>query len=202
MSSNIQSARLAAFHNVVARINVDARLPEQVFSGPLAEYLFFESDWLFGPCSVQIAQDLMKKEGAESCCLLNFSRTHVLEYQAAATIFIEKSVSNEQYDAWLRSGGPASGWLYARERYGLASDGGEWCIYCETNNDVAVIGLQTADGSAKYSSVLRTIHAKPILTHLREGTSATFPFSDLTSTWRAALIEHYGNSAAHDLANR
>jgi hypothetical protein len=165
----IERARKDAFNSAVSSINLSSRLPDQVFVESGAEFLFFESDQLFAPSFVEVAHEFMSVEGSTSCCLLNFSRTSVMDYCEVAAIFLETSMTGTEYDARLRSGGPAEGWLFDGDRYGCASDGGCWSIYCEKDNDVAVVALRGQGGAGRFAPPLRLLHAEAIdiLTRLR-----------------------------------
>jgi hypothetical protein len=189
------SPRLAAFHNVADSVNPTALLPQQVFLGAWDQFFFFESDHMFAPSFAEIAIDLIHIERATSCCLLNFSRTRVLEYQEAAAIFLEEGLRASDYDSWLRNGGPAAGWLFSMERYGCSSDKGEWCIYSEKQNDIAIIGLRCRDDARRFASTLEKLHAASIETLVQKGPPAPVPFSMLTAEWRRALVEHYASES-------
>ena len=188
----IEQAREAAFGHVVSFIDLAAFLPGQVFIGGGLDFGFFESDRIFAPSFADIINDFMSAEEATSCCLVNLSRTRTMTYNEAAVIFIEKQTTSIEYDAQLRSGGPAAGWLFSMDRYGCASDGGSWSIYCEKGNDVAVIALRDQSVAKRHSSLLRKLHAEAIDILIRQESAAPFPFSSLTPKWRNELDKQYG----------
>jgi hypothetical protein len=101
-------------------------------------------------------------------------------------------ISGVAYDDKLRDGGPASGWLYRVDRYACASDVGDWCIYCEKSNDVAVIGLRDIGGIGKFETPLKRLWAKPINELIDGGVSPAFPFDQLVPAWRQGLVQNYG----------
>jgi hypothetical protein len=193
--NHITSSKLAAFHNVAKTINISATLPNQVFFGRFAKFFFFESDRLFSSSFVAIVSSILNIEGSTSCCLVNFSRTQVLEYQVAEALFLERRTSEAEYDFWLRRGGPAEAWLFSMDRYGCASDKGEWCIYCEKENDIAVLGLLNNDDDRIFASQLNELHAYPIGILMEKGAFAPFPFNSLRDEWYKLLIENYDNFA-------
>jgi hypothetical protein len=116
-----------------------------------------------------------------------------MDYGQAVAIFLEAQTTGVDFDTQLRRGEPATGWLFSMDRYGCSSDGGSWSIYCEKDNDVAVIALR-ADGAAEqFASPLRRLHAEAIDILVRRESSAPFPFSNLTPKWRDRLREEYGS---------
>ncbi len=118
-------AKRRAFGHVFGSINSAVSFPSQVFLGSWGAFLFFESDRLFSPGFAVIAAGLLNAEGAEVCCLLNLSETDRMVYEEAAMLFIDAGMEPHSYDAALRQGGPANGWLFGMDRYGSASDRGD-----------------------------------------------------------------------------
>jgi hypothetical protein len=184
-------AKRRAFGHVVGSINSAAYFPAQVFRGSWGAFLFFESDRLFSSGFAVIAAGLLNAERAEVCCLLNFSETDRVAYESAAMLFIDAGTKPHAYDAMLRQGGPAKGWLFGMDRYGSASDRGGWSIYCEKGNDVAAIALRQPDDTEKYVEYLKQLHAEPIAMLLKAGSAAPIPFGQLIEPWRSGLTQHY-----------
>jgi len=182
---------MVAFNNILMAIDSNALLPNQVFKGLWNCFLFCESDNLVSPRFVETIAELIRLEGATTCCLLNYSETRDFEFQRAATLFIEIGTTSTDYISLLEKGGPATGWLYAMGQYGCSSDKGEWCIYSERANDVAVIALRHANSIAKFASPLESLYAKPIEVLIDLAPSVPVPFNDLTDKWKRGLVEHY-----------
>jgi hypothetical protein len=193
MAHEIISARFAAFHNVGRFIKTEAFLPERVVGTEWTTTRFFEADTVVSKDFVSAVHEFVKIEQSESCCLVNLTRTHVPEYQKASSLFIERTTTEEEYSAKLREGGPASGWIFWMDRYGCASDKGEWCLYCERNNDVALISFRGPDAARKYHSPLKILRAEPIESLLRVPELQVVPFISLTPGWRSGLKENYGS---------
>lgn len=184
--------RRKAFGNVIGSIDSLASFPAQVFRGRWNAFLFFESDRLFAGEFVSVMAGLLNVEQAEICCLLNFGVTDVLTYESAAMMFIDKGIEPHVYEAKLTEGGPAKGWLFGVDRYGSASDQGDWIIYCEKANDIAVIAFRKSSDREKYIECLKKLHAEPIMALLEAGSAAPVPFSQLTKSWCHGLAQHYG----------
>lgn len=185
-------AKHRAFDHVVRSIDSAASLPAQVFRGSWGAFLFFESDRLFASNFAVIAAGLLSAEKAGVCCLLNFSETDVMAYESAVMLFIDTETKPQSYDAMLRQGGPAQGWLFGMDRFGSASDLGGWSIYCEKGNDVAVIALRQRGDVEKYAEYLKQLHAEPITVLLKAGPAAPASFGQLIEPWRHGLAQHYG----------
>ncbi|WP_306715869.1 hypothetical protein [Burkholderia dolosa] len=181
-----------AFDNVAKALDFDRTLPDRVHVGPWSEFLFFQSDYVFSPDFLEIVRELLNVERAHVACLLNVDKTERLEFGGIAAIFLDEMTSTVAYDEKLRDGGPADGWLYRVDRYACASDVGEWCIYCEKSNDVAVIGLRDIGGIGRFETPLKRLWAKPIDELINGGGSRVFPFDQLVPAWRQGLVQNYG----------
>lgn len=125
------------------------------------------------------------------CCLLNFSETDGVSHESASLLLIDATTEPDTDDAMMRLGGPTEGWLFGMDRFGSASDRGEWCIYCEKMNDVAIIALRQRIDVEKYAEHLKQLHAEPIGALLKAGAAAPVPFGQLTAPWRHGLARHY-----------
>lgn len=55
----------------------------------------------------------------------HFGETDLVAYESAAMLFIDAVTEPHAYDAMLRRGGPAEGWLFSMDRYGSGSDRGD-----------------------------------------------------------------------------
>ncbi len=186
------TARLTAFHNITTAINVDEHLPNQVFLGEWSSFSFFESDHIFSGAFVKVMHEFIDVERAALCYLLNITRTHLMEFQEANSFTFEDGVTGNDYENKLQKGGPNEGWLYLMDRYACSSDRGEWCIYCERENDVAVIGFRGKEGPKKFKESLESLHAESIHNLMQMGTGAQPPFGILTARWREELLRGYG----------
>ncbi len=186
-------AKRRAFGHLARSINADLRFPAQVFQGSWSAFLFFESDRLFASGFTIVVAELLSVEQANVCCLLTFSETKKITYESAAMLFIDAETEQHTYDAMLRKGGPASGWLFGMDRYGSASDKGGWSIYCEKGNDVAVIALRQLDDMEKYAEHLKSLHAEPITTLIAGGSEASVPFGQFTESWCRSLTHNYAD---------
>jgi hypothetical protein len=105
---------------------------------------------------------LLDKEGSQICCLLNLGATVQKNYSNPPARYLDRSTDPSQYISMLRGNGSPDAWLYLVDRYVFASDVGEWCIYCEKENDVGVIAFSGEVGTNKFSSALGKLQATSI----------------------------------------
>ena len=187
-----------AFDNATQSLDFNSRLPDNVFIGHWDSFLFCESDRMFDREFVSILNLLLQLEKASVSCVINISETKVFNIDEAALIFIDEEVTGNEYMQSLQAGGPANGWFYMVDRYACSSNIGEWCIYCEKDNDVAVIGLRKAAGIEKFKEPFRYLHASPITDLISKGSSSLYPFSHLIPAWREGLLKNYGIAGGSD----
>jgi hypothetical protein len=186
--------RRRAFENLVAALRLDKRLPENVFSEAWRNFLFFQSDWMFTELFVDALRAFFDAEGASVACLLRLSEADSPEFEKAAALYLGGTTVGSDYEARLRGNGPPGGWLYGMDRYACASDVGDWCIYCEKENDVAVVALRGVDGLVRFRSALESLRADSLESIYDSNGRGVFPFTKLTTEWRLALADHYQRS--------
>jgi hypothetical protein len=184
--------RQKALKMVMQSIDCERRLPAHVFRGEWKWFLFFESDRIFTSEFFEIVNGLLLAEKAQVSCLLNIDEAAEFGLKNDAVFFINDKIGIKMFDDKLGLGGPAKGWIYGVDRYACASNIGEWCIYCEKNNDVAVVGLRDIDCVRKFDFFLKKLWAKPIDDLVDGGAFPLFPFNQLVPEWRKILIQNYG----------
>lgn len=192
-----EDARRRAFHNLSLALDTRSRLPGRVYHGAWNRFLFFESDRVFAPEFAGVIGELLKLEGGQVACLLNIDKATLVESKMRGAIFLDAITTNRSYEAALEGDGPANGWIYQMDNYGCMSDIGEWCIYCEKANDIALIALrETTIDENKFEIPLQHLCAKPIEQLISGGDSPLFPFDHLVPAWRKGLIDNYGSAGS------
>ncbi len=179
---------LRALNNSEIFCEFGKTLPEFVFRGSWEGFFFFQSDYVFAPEFDDFVHKLLTVEGGHVACLVNLDKTET----QGEPLFIHEDTDEQAYMAAIRGEGPAHGWLFAMDRFVCASDVGNWCVYCERANDVAVVALRDIGGSPALDGALDQVRAKPIEALIQGGTSPLFPFDHLVPTWRSGLLENYG----------
>jgi hypothetical protein len=185
-----EMSRRKAFDGLIKALRPDARLPSNVFAESWSSYLFFPSDELFLGEFVSAVSGLLLAEKGSVACLINLSETTQMTFDKASAIFLDNRTTASWYDLKLRGNGPADGSIFVMDRYACMSDVGEWCIYCEKEEDVAVIAVRDTDGVTKFDSPLAAMRAAP-LSQLSVPDTGVFPFNKLTPNWHKELTCNY-----------
>lgn len=185
-------SKLAALENLVCGIDLTAHLPGQVFRGIWSDFWFMESDQLFSMDTMNGIIGLLSEDIPDYCCILNLSEVEI-DASTNPIYMVKRSTSTSEFNSRLYSRGIPDAWIYGRDRFGFSSSTGQWCIYCERENDVAVIAFRDIAGSLKYASALSNFHAEQLLGMLAKGATGPVPFNALTPQWRKQLVENYAD---------
>src|SRR5688572_9733067 len=109
-------------------------------------------------CMINLDQAANSTEkDSDSCCL-----------------FIDRTTTNEAFQSSLIGPNLAEGWIYGVDRFGCASDVGEWCIYCERRNEIAAVAFRTHDSSLKFEPIVKQLEALPIILAIEKPLSYGF----------------------------
>ena len=189
-----ETTRRKALEAAVRSLAYDQRLPKRVFAGAWEGFLFCESDRLFDAAFVDAVIQFLGCENSRVACLLNLDKSDLRRLEeSASAIFLDHSSTGARYMDALEEGGPARGWLYAVDRYVCCSDVGEWCIYCEKDNDIAIVALRDAGERKDFELPLKQLGARPIEELIEGGSTPLFPFNQLVPSWREGLLMNYGS---------
>ncbi len=109
--------------------------------------------------------------------------------------FVREQTTVDEYRALLAGKTPGYGWLGAMERLTCASDSGAWCMYCEPNNEIAVIGFRQVADARRYSSAMARVHATRFEDATREP-PLSYGFSEraLSREWRDEFLREYARA--------
>ena len=83
------------------------------------------------------------------------------------------------------------------DRFGCASERGEWCAYIEKANDIGVIAFRSAGALKRFASPLAQLHAAPIV-ELLEDATAPHVFRAMVANWRSELSRLYQDQDQDD----
>jgi hypothetical protein len=169
-------------------VDLRRRFPENVFEGTWTAFRFFDSDWMTSPDFVDDVKALLAIEGATCACIVNLEA----EFPATRELFVREQTSADDYRAVLAGTDPGLGWGSALERLGCASEIGEWALYCEPMNEIAVVGFRDADAWQRYAPALARVQAEPF--DVASGDPPlSYGFSDrgLTPEWRRLMSARY-----------
>jgi len=127
-------------------------------------------------------------EAGQCACVWKLDTENADEPRA---FFIREHTTDNEYQVLLAGQAPGFGWLDAMERLACASDTGEWCIYCEPNNEIAVIAFRHREASSRYSQALKRFRAVRIEEAAKESHSYGFSDSALSTQWREEFMREY-----------
>jgi hypothetical protein len=178
-----------ARENVCAGVKPDCRFPRNIFVGDWSDFFFFDSDWMTQPDFVDHTKALLDVDGAKCACLWKLDSKDPNEPRF---FFVREDTTADEYRTLLAGKTPGYGWLDAMERLACASDVGEWCMYCEPNNEIAVIAFRHLDVSDRYSSAMARVHATRFEDAIREP-PLSYGFSEraLSREWRDEFLREY-----------
>lgn len=186
----VEQAMKYAFDKANSLIKKDAFLPEYVFELNWRCFYFFSSDRMFEAPFVDLVKKLLTAESASTCCVINISVLEAKANGAREFVAIGHETSPQQYLTTLKEGGPASGWLYGVDTFLASSEKGEWCVYCERENDVGVLALNVIDVDCQ-NLIVDVLQAIPSNQLYENVVDQSFPFNRLTASWREKLSTNY-----------
>lgn len=178
-----------AAKNLASTLATDRRFPANVFQGSWFTFFFFDPDLLFEPQFVERLRILLTTENGSAVCMRNLDIPTVEGRSGQGSLFLNRETTGETYLAKLQDTGPASGWLYRMDRYGCMSDVGKWCIYCERNNEIAVIAIR--QGGVSVSALEKHLHALPIERAIEKPASYGLSAGGLPLDWLNRLLKEY-----------
>lgn len=116
---------------------------------------------------------LLELERATFACVVSLDRA--IEVKHSGPLFaIDRDTTPDDYRAVLRGAQPGEGWIHDMGRFGCSSDIGQWSMYCERNNEIAVIGIPSSMPLERYQPVLRQLHAVHIAAAIENSLSYGF----------------------------
>jgi hypothetical protein len=180
-----------ALANLSRLIDASLAFPKNVFRGGWGGFFFFDSDWIFEGPFVERAKALLKIEGGQCASLCNLDEPYAAD---RSSFFIHKNVGTEEFHSFLRGPRPGDGWIHRVDRFGCTSDLGQWCIYCERRNEIAVIAIREKTALANYRAVTAEFKAMPIGDAISLPLSYGFSSVALSVESRDELMKQYANS--------
>lgn len=192
MSIPSDTTRRAAVLNALSSISKDRRFPRKVLLGHWEDYLFFDTfGTMFHPCFIEVKNLLLSEEKASVIALINLGGDTQVDGDNPPMIFIEQNTGAQEYISKLESKGFPPGWRPLMDRYVCASDTGNWSIYCEKQNNLAVFAFRTGFPKSISSQVEALLRAKSIKFSSPTGDSSLFDFIDLLPDWRFTLVTEH-----------
>lgn len=172
-------------------IDTNSRFPGNVFVGEWASFLFFDSDFVFEIEFVRKIKSLIEIERGRCACVCNLDARLDNRDAKESFFLIEETMSDEAYSSVLRGLVAGSGWIYTADRFGCTSDIGQWCIYCERANEIAVVAFQRKVLPSCYSWILEHFKALPFDKVIDPPHSYGFSPRALTQEWHSLMSVEY-----------
>lgn len=181
-----------ALANLSRALDASRRFPENVFLGKWGGFLFFDSDWIFEGPFVERAKALLEIEGGQCASISNFDEAAGTD---GSSFFIEQKTAGQDFQSFLQGPRIGEGWIYGVDRFGCTSDVGEWCIYCERRNEIAVIAVRESRAVEKCSAAIAQFKAMPIEQAIALPLSYGFSERALSADWRSEFLKQYAKPA-------
>jgi len=194
MNTPSDTSRRSAVSNALSSVRKEMRFPKKVLVGPWEDYLFFEPCMMFDPCFIEVKSSLLIEEKASIIALIKLGNVIPIDYEDPPTLFIDQNTEAKQYISELESKGAPFSWRVLVDRYVCASDKGNWSIYCEKENDVAVFAFCEGLSQSIRSQVGRLLRAKSIRFSSAIGDNQLFDFGKLTPDWLVTLAAEHAPS--------
>jgi hypothetical protein len=182
-----------AVTNLETALAVDRRFPENAFRGTWDAFFFFDPDALFERQFIEVAKTLLACENGACVCMRNLDVASAAGSAEQASIFVDNETTGAAYLEQLRGPGPGPGWLYRMDRYGCTSDRGNWCIYCERNNEIASIAVRWNGSLSRFARPLQQLDALPIEQAIEKPSSYGLSPRGLPEKWRKKILQEYAS---------
>ena len=181
--------RDSATANALSAIRREVHFPHKVFTHTWDDYLFFESDVVFDSNFIEAKNTVLDEEGSSCIALVNLGNVPRNSDVEPRSIFLDRSTAFSEYFSMLKGDGSAFNWVYLMDRYVCASDKGNWCIYCEKENDVAVLAVQHTFPASTLLKLRTLLDAESIRTLFASKKDRLF--DRLIPGWRSTLVTDY-----------
>jgi hypothetical protein len=189
MQAESDALRDSAIANTLSTIRKQARFPQNVFAQAWDDYLFFESDLVFDGNFIEAKDAILDQEGSSCIALVNLGNAQVDSDPEPRFMFLDRSTTASGYFSMLRGHDSASNWLVLVDRYVCASDKGSWCVYCEKQNEIAVIAIRNTFSPPTLLTLRTSLKAESIRTLFASKKDRIF--DKLVPRWRSGLATEY-----------
>lgn len=162
-------------------------LPEFIYNIKWDCYYFFNPDDITDEKFVENAKALIKVDKSHCICLVDLNADPEMEWSA---FFFDERVLSADYMSYFDVPNRNDGELrMVIGRLGCASDMGQWCIYCEKQNEIGIIAFRDHHLVKKYLAAIDRLHPMPIEQAI--STPHSYIYGHLTSDFRIELLRNY-----------
>lgn len=188
---SVELLKPIAVQNALSCIRGERRFPAQVFLRDWADYLFFDPSILFEAGFIEVKSLLLRQEDSYVIAMINLGNGGTQIQAEVRAIYLERTTTSKEYISELMGDGSPMSWLFLMDRYVLASERGHWSIYCEKENDVAVLAVDESVSEFTCSQLAKTLNAKSIGAASVPSRDKVFDFHKLIPEWKSALSAEY-----------
>jgi hypothetical protein len=185
--------RRSAGANALSSIRKGARFPHNVFTHKWDGYLFFESYRMFDNDFIELKNIALAEEGSSYVALANLGNTPSGSEVEPSFQFLTKDTVYSEYLSILKGDGSALNWMFLMDRYVCTSDKTNWCIYCEKENDIAVLAVRHTLSTSFIQKLRNLLNAESITAIRDSKAGRPFDFDTLVPSWQSALMAEYGH---------
>ncbi len=186
-----QDARVVACTTSRRVIDVARRFPENIFVDEWDDYFFFDSDRVFDPTFVVLMQAVLTAERASCACISNLDTVLTRLSPEESSFVFERSTTVAEYLTALKGSPSKLGWIYGVDRFACTSDLGEWCIYCERRNELAVVATKVGITDVVQRKLVDGCKALRVDKAIAQTHIYALSARALSPEWRTALLKNY-----------
>jgi hypothetical protein len=199
----INEAHEQAISNLAGCVNLDARLPDRVFTAGYADVYVMDFLNLFHWTAVELCKALVQQEGSSIVALGRFDRPKKESQDwRDDVIIVSPSTTGDDYVAFLTRNflefaqqratpDMREPWRVFAERIGVCSNLGTWCIYGQMDAEIAVLGSKvrlTAEVEKRFHS---EFGIRRLVDAMKRDTFCGEPGNEHSRRWRATLRSAY-----------
>lgn len=154
-----KSSGAAAWYELI--MDPMARLPDQVFRGPIERFIFFEFDVVLTTDFGEMVRDLVKAAGDSSALAVVLEPVAEEYFRATGnerSLLLSRSGPLTAYRDWLTRHAPeepADALIHSARVLGFAAQSGGWGVWAQRDFEVAVLGVRER-------SLARCIESHPV----------------------------------------
>jgi len=192
-----------AISNLARCVNLDAKLPDQVFTAGYADVYVMDFLNLFHWKAVELCKALMQQEGSTIVALARFDRPKKESQDWRDDVFfVSPSTKGDDYMEFLKRNWAEFGqlratpdmrepWMVFAERVGACSNLGIWCIYGQMTAEIAMLGSNLRLTTEVEERLHSEFGVERLLDALKRDTFCGEPGNQHSRRWRAILRSAY-----------
>jgi hypothetical protein len=180
-----------ALRNLRLGLHPERRLPDRLFSTDRTHFRFFGPDDIFAGDFVGKLGMLLQIEGASCACMANLDVNFGNPQPEA--FFLDRLTTPAEYLEQLKGDGRSAGWIHRMDRFGITSEIGGWLIYCEKDNEIAIVAFEGNVKPGQVDQMAAQLDALSVEAAISKPVSIIFASKSLPKAWSDTLIKTYSS---------